>query len=224
MNKALIFLASAVVVCAAASSQGQGFTNLDFESAQIIPVSTNGNGSVNVATANALPGWNAFFGTSQLSLIPYDTPPTVLAPAIGLLGGSQAPAIQGNFDVLLHGGSLSQTAVVPAGAESLLFDVAFGNSTPFLVSMDGQALSYSAIANGVTSSGLNYTVYGADISLFAGETETLAFSTGPGSGGGGILDNIQFSPTTVPEPSAIPLSCLGILILFTAGLRRKLKR
>jgi hypothetical protein len=169
MKKALILLACAAVVCAAGSSHGQNFTDLNFESAQIIPASTNADGSVNIATANALPGWNAFTGTTQLSVIAYDTPGSVIAPPVSLLGGLQNPAIDGNFEILLHdNGSLAQTALVPANAELLLFDVAFGRSpTPFLVSMDGQDLSYSAIANEVTASGLSYTVYGADISPIA---------------------------------------------------------
>ena len=224
MNKTLIFLVSAAMVCAAPSSHGQNFTDLNFESAQIIPASTNTDGSINIATANALPGWNALFGTNQLPLIPYDQSHGGIAPAVSLLGGSQDPPIDGNFDISLHGGSIVQTAMVPANAVSLFFDAAFGYSQPFTVSLDGQDLSYSAIANGVNSSGLSYTVYGGDISAYAGQIETLTFSTGAGSSGG-ILDNIQFSPTPVPEPSTIPLSCLsiGILILFPIVRRLKLK-
>jgi hypothetical protein len=84
MKKTFIFLWSAALL-AAIPAHGQSFTNLNFESAQIVPVSTNANGSINIATANALPGWAAFAGITQLSLIAYDTPNTVAAPAVELL-------------------------------------------------------------------------------------------------------------------------------------------
>ncbi|MDE3068863.1 MAG: hypothetical protein KGJ60_15125 [Verrucomicrobiota bacterium] len=56
MTKTLIaFLLAATAM--GLSAQGQGtFQNLDFESAQLIFVSTNGDGSGNIATTNALPG------------------------------------------------------------------------------------------------------------------------------------------------------------------------
>ncbi|HEV2320173.1 MAG TPA: hypothetical protein VGV18_10515, partial [Verrucomicrobiae bacterium] len=153
---------AALTACVA---NGQGFTNFGFESAEIVAVSTNANGSVNVATGNAIPGWTAFVGTSQLSVIAYDTPTSVTWPAVGLLGGPQAPAIEGNFDVgLFENGSITQTGLVPAASESLLFGVSFGGSQPFVVSLDGQDLSYIALSNEVNSSGVGYTIYGADVS------------------------------------------------------------
>src|SRR5215469_924131 len=156
MKKSLI-LWSATAVLIALSARGQNFTNLNFESAQIIPVSTNSNGSINIATANALPGWNAFLGTNQLSLIAYDTPGSVIAPAIQLIGAANGPALDGNFCIGLGGdGSITQTGLVPANAQSLLFDVAFGNSMPYIVSPNGQDLFYSAVSTGTNSAGLNY--------------------------------------------------------------------
>jgi hypothetical protein len=203
MNKTWIaWIFGATII--AASAPGQGFVNLDFESAQLIPVSTNGNGSINIATANALPGWTAFSGTNQLSLIPYNTPDYVASPPVGLLLGATTI---GNFAVLLEpGSSISQTGSVPANAISLLFAVLSPGSSPFTVSLDGQELSYAAIGNAVNSHGFPYTIFGVDISAFAGQVATLTFSSR-----GGILDNIQFSPQAVPEPAESALLAFGAL-------------
>jgi hypothetical protein len=210
-----IWIFSTVVIAGSALGQG-AFQNLDFESAQVIPVSTNANGSVNIATANALPGWSAFAGANQLSLIPYNSQAEAAWPVVGLYG-SNVTVIGGNFEVMLtSGGSISQTGLVPANAESLLFGAAFIASPPFVVSLDGQNLSYEVISNALNSQGYSYTIYGADISAFVGQVETLAFSA-PGYG---ILDNIQFSPITIPEPSAISLICLGSGVLFYVRRRR----
>jgi hypothetical protein len=69
----------------------------------------------------------------------------------------------------------------------------------------------------VISNALNYTLYGAAIpSFFIGQNETLTFTA---LHGGTLLDDIQFSTISVPEPSAISLLCLGSGILFY--VRRK---
>ena len=83
------------------------------------------------------------------------------------------------------------------------------------VSLGGQNLSCMAISNSLNSYGRSYTVYGADISAFAGQTETLAFSLA--SPGHGILDDIQFSPIAIPETSATSLLCLAAEFCFTSS-------
>ncbi len=200
----------------AISAIGQDtFQNLDFESAQVI-IATNIGPNQFITAANALPGWspwsaipgtNFFSGMNQLSLIEYNggflnsfvrggTTPVDLF-------GSNPSVISGNFSVLVSAyGSISQTALVPANALSLRFDA----TSPSLVSLDGQSLSLIAIALGTNSSGgyrSTYTVYAADISAFAGQVETLTFS------GGGILDDIQFSSSPIPESSPSWLLFLG---------------
>jgi hypothetical protein len=110
---------------AVASSQGQDFTNLNFESAQVIPSYTN-TGRIFISITNALSGWSAFDGTNQLSSVQYIPPPGAnpgLLPPIAL-EGSNAYVIDGNFSILLGSSSISisQTGLVPSGTESLLFD------------------------------------------------------------------------------------------------------
>jgi hypothetical protein len=194
----------------------QGFVNLDFESAQIIPVIGGGSPS-DITTANALPGWTVYYGSAQVTQISYN------APAGGStwvnLWATNGEQISGNYSVLLQGGltasaaSISQTALVPALTESLLFEANQARGAGTLqVLLDGQDLTLFALATGA-----NYTLYGADISPYAGLTETLEFSALEVSGSNFAndwnIDNIQFSPSAVPEPGSFGLSALGGLFL-----------
>src|SRR5208282_2538738 len=188
--------------------QAQGnFQDLDFESARVI-VTTDSSGDSVIATSNALPGWSLFSGTNQLSLIAYNA--SFLPDPQLYFSNANPHVIAGNFDIILgNGNSISQTGLVPSGTESLLFDA---SPLPVLVSLGGQSLSFMAISNAMNSYGYSYTIYGADISGFAGQLETLTFS------GGGALDDIQFSPEAVPEPSEFALISLGAIVF---GLCRK---
>lgn len=205
MNKATL-IACLFIAAMTASLEAQDFTNLNFEDAMV-------SGSSGVfATSDALPGWSAFAGTNELSTIPYNAGGS-LSP-YGL-EGSNSLVISGNFSVALGRFSISQTGPVPSGTESLLFD-SYGPS--LLVSLGGENLSYTAIASGTNSYGYSYSTYAANISAFAGQVETLTFS------GSGILDDIQFSPEAIPEPSTAPLVFLGSGILFYVRRLRKKRR
>ena len=96
--------------------------------------------------------------------------------------------------------SLSQTGLVPATAKSILFWAV--NEGGMQITFNGVPLNFGAM-----SSTANYTVYGADISAYAGQVGSLMFSAPPGAGG--KIDNIQFSNTAVPEPSSLALLALG---------------
>jgi hypothetical protein len=206
MKKNLLIVFANLVM--SASLRGQEFTNLNFESANVA-FTTGG-----LAMSNALPGWSSSWGTN---LIDYN--PSLLAvwPPIALLGSNKFVLV-GNFDVYLaYDISISQTGLVPNGAQTLLFAE---TSPSLLASLGGLNLSFVAISNAINSFGTSYTIYGADISAFAGNTETLTFS--PTLGSAGFLDGIQFSSLPIPEPSAISFLCLGSGILFY--LRRKSRR
>ena len=183
MNRML--LAGSLSLFMSLSSRGQGFVNLDFESAQVV-FTTGG-----IVASNAFLGWSVFSGTNQLSVVAYDAS-FVGAPQ---LIGSNANVIAGNFSVELgSGSSISQTGLVPSNSESLLFDAV---SPSPLVALGGLNLFPTLISVATNNvNGRSYGVYGADISSFAGQVETLAFS------GSAYLDDIQFSPQVVPEPSA----------------------
>lgn len=221
------FASLSVMIIATFFAHGQGFVNLGFEEARIIPVSTNQDGSVNVATTDALPGWLAFHGTDQLSVIPYNYDPTGShgVPLVGLYGGTNVIVPQGNFVVRVgFGSSISQTGLVPTDAESLLFDVVGTGSAPYSVSLNGQNLPYIVVSNAFISEfGHNYpyVVFGADISAFAGQTATLTFLGTPETGFPGMLDDIQLSSQPVPEPSRFASLALGSGILLCARFRRQ---
>ncbi len=232
-----IILVLAFVIIKAGLSQAQGtFQNLDFESAQV--VFNNPPNDATIATTNALPGWTAFAPylepggitrTQQLSSIHYgpfgtsptNFPPVALMPAYG--GLSTRVSIDGSYDVLLSSGFISQTGLVPADAQTLLFKVHSWNypGASVLASLDGQGLSAAPLLTVPnTSQSIGYTLYGADISSFAGHSADLNFS-GTGGGEAALLDDIEFSSEPIPEPSAISLICFGSGILFYASKRKR---
>ena len=65
--------------------------------------------------------------------------------------------------------SISQAGFVPFGTESLQFQVGIATS-PFIVTLDGEIINIAPLATFST-----YTLYGGDVSAFAGLNETLTF-------------------------------------------------
>jgi hypothetical protein len=138
------------------------------------------------------------------------------------LGGGQL--IDGNYSIFLEAGSqlgpdvisanatLSQTGFVPLGTRSLSFLAVTGG--PFEVSLGGAALNL--VSSPVA--GQRYSLFQADVSAFAGQTVELdftLFAANPYDNNirGLILDDIQFSPNAIPEPSSLGLLALGIAVL-----------
>jgi hypothetical protein len=188
----------------------QGFINLNFESANL---SAYGAGPAIIPTTNGIPGWTAYIGGSPQTSIVYNTVSTGAA-SVDLEGTNNDvgyPPIQGKYFVLLQGvtgelpttASLGQTGQVPSDAMSLIYwgSVGIGN-----ISFDGNVLP-------VTQTGTvgSYGIYEADIAPYAGQTGQLLFTANPNQFF--FLDNIQFSPSPVPEPTALGLSVLGGLLL-----------
>jgi hypothetical protein len=198
------------------SASGQSFVNLNFENATIVPDPSSPYYPNAVSASNAIPGWTAtgFIGPNDIL---YNSA-SLGSTSVSILGTSGfPPALDGAFSVYLYGGgtstaaSISQTGLVPDGTKSLLFKAQPGAGT-LLVSLGGQNISFSAI-----STGPNYTLYGGNISsAFAGQSEQLTFSALAGENFWNI-DDIQFSASSVPEPSVFGLLALGGLFF---GLRR----
>ena len=200
----------------------QSFINLNFESATIIPATDSPYYPYGIATSTALPGWTVLIGGAQQSEITYNSPST--GATWVSLWATNGEQIDGNFSVLLQGGgsasvaSISQAGLVPVGAQMLFFEAQPGLGT-LEVTLGGQDIPFSAI-----STGPNYTLYGGDISAFAGQVEDLEFSALEGAfTGGGLngwnIDDIQFSTDPAPEPGTFALCALGGLCL--AWQRRK---
>ena len=192
-------------------SQGT-FQNLDFEDATIVPDTSSFYYPYVVYASDAIPGWTAYVGGSQVSEILYNDE-FLSGGAVSIIGTSYSrPSIQGNYSIILGGfnypgflrtAGIGQTGQVPGNALSLIF---WGNIGANDVSFDGQTLSLT-----VLGSTANYNIYGADISRFEGQTGQLLFTTVPG--GHDMIDNIQFSSSEIPEPSIVGLSALSGLLL-----------
>jgi len=193
------------------SVRGQGtFQNLNFELANPGPLTQNPDGppyAINVPVADALPYWIVFYGSVQQSEVNVNAP-SLGSPAVTLIAPGDNP-IDGNYSVLLQGFgqnvSISQTGLVPFTAQSLFFE-AQSSDGPLIVSIGGQSVPFSAI-----STGPNYVLYGANISAWAGETESLQFTAAslPNEADNWELDDIAFSAQSVPEPDAFLLTGLG---------------
>jgi len=196
----------------------QGFVNLNFENATITTVSFS-FGNEYVAT---VPGWTWSPSVNPVNgdtnSVPFNSF-ALDANEVTLQGTNSPfgiyPAIQGKYSILLQGGSsadpdtngasIMQNGKIPATAKSITY---WGDALQ--ASFNGQSLAFSAIG-----SGSGYTIWQGDISAYAGETGQLEF-TAPWQTSG-MLDNIQFSTTPVPEPSTLVLSALGGLLLGLRG-------
>jgi hypothetical protein len=206
-----------VLIALSQNAFGQAFVNLDFEQSTIVSSNYDSEFGFYYGTAN-VPGWTGGLGTN---LFLYNDL-SLGSPSVTLVGTGWG-SIDGAFSMMLQafpigGASISQTGLVPIGTESLLFKAQqSGVGIPagtLQISLGGQNLSFFAL-----SSGANYTLYGADISNFAGRTEQLTFSALEDASGDNFcnIDDIQFSPSSVPEPSTLGLIALGGLLF---GLRR----
>jgi hypothetical protein len=209
---ALLVLALACFPCKKAETAA--FENLDFESASL-PVVPFGQYGGYVPISKGLSGWHAWLGTNPVTQILHNNI-SVGSPIISIWGPDwpygTGGRIEGDFTVVLAGGSsatlsISQTGTVPPDSRWLLFKGREG-PTPgsvFGVSLDGQSLAVVVLATYA-----EYTLYGGEISAFAGNETELRFTTYRGFANTLILDSIVFSP--VPEPGCLALLALGLCV------------
>ena len=222
--KLLFIVVGFNIVTSLSEAQGN-FQNLDFEQANPVVDPNSPYYPYAVKTASALPGWTVTIGNSQ----PADI--TENAPAIGstwvMLCGPNSHVgfapLDGNYSVLLQGGgtaataAITQTGFIPSTAQTLLVDVAAFGSGPFDISIGNQNLTLTTVATDP-----NYTVYGANVSTWAGQTEQLTISV-PEFAGNFEFDDITFSTNAlaVPEPNTLALILMGGLALATRRWRAK---
>jgi hypothetical protein len=190
----------------------QGFINLDFESANL-----SGYNAGLVPAGDAIPGWTAYIsGISQTNV--YYNAINRAGGEVEILGPGSGSAIQGSYSILIAGNeslgqvvSIGQSGTIPSTAQSLIW----WGSGPDRLSFNGQILFFSVLDHET-----GYTIYGANISAYAGQTGELLFdSIYVPSAPPDTIDNIQFSSSPIPEPSAFLLTLFGSGILIYA--RRK---
>ena len=211
---------------------GQGFVNLNFERANLSAYGSEKE--IEIPATNGIPGWTAYSDGVALDDIVLNG--QSLGGGEVNIDGTNNPTgfapDQGNYFVFLQGGfydtgtaAIGQTGTIPANALSLIF---WGSSHNMVITFNGLPLSFAILGNTA-----NYTIYGADISAYAGQTGQLLFTALDGEeivppnypeyGGSGIIDNIQFSSSPVPEPNKSVLACLGGILLASrlAGIKRQ---
>jgi len=210
-----------MLICLFAShvAVAQGtFQNLNFESAFLVGYPPGAG----VPITRRMPGWAAGVdGTDKTATVAYDAV-SLGGPFIAINDANTGfgfTPIQGSFSACLFssGGnlpvatSISQPGLVPSGTMSLQAEMVVHGPTP-VVMLGGQALNMVPLASFPT-----YTLYGAGVSAFAGQTATLSFteppSPIPGSPSSLVLDDIVVSPEPVPEPGPFFMFTLGALLL-----------
>lgn len=215
---------TALLITVYQSGYAQGFINLDFEAATIVRNPSSPGAPYAVYATNAIPGWTPVSTLGPNDII-YNTA-ALGATTVSIFDRNGAyPVIEGAFSIQLYGGggvptgaSISQTSLVPIGAESILFKALYSGPPggTLLISLGGQDVPFSSI-----TAGPNYTLYGGDISAFAGRVEQLMFTAPPGVNNYWELDDIQFSTQSIPEPGVFGLCALGTVLLGWHVLRRR---
>jgi len=207
--KIITFCSAAWLVVSSAQAQAT-FQNLNFE----LGSPGSENYAFNVPVANALPFWTVYYGDVQQTQVDYNVV-TSGTSIVSLIGGTYLPAIDGNYSVYLEEGvsassvSISQTGLIPLGMQSLLFEADSGPGT-LGISIGSQNIPFTEVGTGA-----NYTLYGANISAWSGDTEQLTFTALQGGGlNDWLLDDISFSTNVVasPEPNIAALSAIGGLL------------
>ena len=214
-----------VVLASLRNISGQGFVDLNFESVSGTPVPLENYpfAPIGIATTNGIPGWAATGGDFNPTYILFDTFANGNS-SITLFDATNQYSfhvLAGRYSLFLFGGgsspqgvSISQTASVPANAHSIQFMAAI-HPELLEVSLGGQNIPLSAL-----SSTSDYTLFGGDVSAFAGESETLTFTVPRGINNTVVLDDITFSASQVPEPRSLSLFG-GCTLLLCWHLRPK---
>ncbi len=209
---------------AANQSRAQGtFQNLDFESPVFVPIPGDLYGRVEFGPA--MPGWTGYLGTNQIDWILHNNQ-FLSTAGIAIYGPDNPSAdfLHGHYFLILQSGldpvggagivtpAIVQSGTIPSSAQS----IRLLNGNPFTVGtfvfFDGIPVPLHHLGNNPNGS----QIWGGDISAFSGQSGELRLL------GADYLDYIQFSDEPIPEPGALGLFGLGVLLLGWR-LRQNLK-
>lgn len=213
-------------------AQTHVFTNLDFESARIPSGAQPGS---SVPMGMAFPGWSMGGQSNGFPIVKLDVSydSSFSTYNVSIYDSHATDGIvplQGNYSaVVVTGGSqplsmeLSETGMIPIGTKSVLVEAA--SSLPGVplkievAAFPSGSGPFPAIMAVPLQTTPTYTVYGCDVSAFAGLTSsiTLDFGSGPGDPLDKIeVDDVMFSPNAIPEPGTGSLLITGSVLLWAA--------
>ena len=212
MNPAKLILS----VCLAVPASAQGtFQNLDFESADL---SNRDPVTGEFSVSQALPHWQVSENGVSATEIVLNSPSLNLW-AVTLEDGNESgiPTISGKYSIFLQGGEghgtfgyaeISQTGTIANDTHSVLFAARITRPGNLNLSFNGQPLQSALLQDHGT-----YQTFGADISAFSGQAGELSFTTPYPTWT--LIDDIQFSSASIPEPSTLAMFALGCGVLLS---------
>lgn len=209
------------------------FVNLNFESS--LPSSpVPGDPWERHPISRVMPGWSGYNGDQPETAVSINN---IFLDSAGIslfttrVSGPldfSSEILQGTQSAFLQAGvqlgtstivptTLAQTGTVPVGMQSLQFEAITGNS-PFTVSLNGVAAPVWELALNDRGTAPASKTFGVDLSPYAGMEVDLRFTVLPGDTqhGAMVLDRLQFSASSVPEPATWTLLGTGAIAL---GLR-----
>jgi hypothetical protein len=207
---------------------GQGsFQNLSFQCADPVPIVGSPYYPYAVTPASAFPDWTLYIGGVQPDQVFYNDE-ALGSASIDILGlnSQYGNPIAGPYSAVLQSGavpvvssfnfesaSIEQTGTIPADAQYLDYDAALQVSY-LSVTFDGVGLSPVALGTGVGPTGLAYTIYGAYVGNFAGDTGPLEFTENLGSvvppdPANVEIADVQFTAEAVSEENTVGLMAVG---------------
>jgi hypothetical protein len=213
MKILVFFLIGGFLVTESCFAQGN-FQNLGFENANVSSFAPGAS----VPTISAFPGWQALIGGIPTSQVPYDDE-TLGAASIDLFDNKSGyTPLQGNYTAFLQSAmipimstavALSQTGTIPIGTQSIELYANQEEGSTFTVTLSGQTINMVAL-----QSFSSYTLYGGNVSAWAGQSANLTITELPPSNEEFSpcllqLDNITFSTTSVPDSDPFVLTGLG---------------
>jgi hypothetical protein len=212
---------------------GQGLLNQGFESSPVyVGLDPSGLGS-----SYAIPNWTVSYNNTPQSgvlinnyILDYTTA-ALLVGSSGVIDGNQSVYLAASSYEAPAGGSstedISQSGNVPSTANSIQFKLGtiwgFGGTVDlsqpqnnFYVTLNDKIVPLQILANNGS-----YMILAGNISNWAGQNAQVSIGVGvpyqPFGNGeilySGIIDDILFSASPVPEPSVSSLLIVSILLL-----------